>query len=168
MGLTFTVGIPANVFLETFADQVEQALARDLNYSIPSPLEADPYYSEEVEWFGWAQFQQMAVMALGRDNVPSILSIEAWRSVYLPIPMEPTTLEVDEETWLQCASLPGLLQELEALAASQAMATDRAGLQALWEKHRDDDETTEIQTFIQVFLAAQVAVERSLPLWVVK
>ena len=168
MGLTFKVGAATDVFFGEFAVKVEQELARQLRYSVADSPGVSTFYSEDVDWFGWAQFQQMATMALGQSNVPNILAVEAWRSVYLPIHVEPTTIEIDEDALLQCASLPGLVVELEQLAASQAWATDRTGLQALWTKHYEDDEATEIQTFIQLILAAQVASERGMPLWVVK
>ncbi|MEO5953607.1 MAG: hypothetical protein ABIQ44_14165 [Chloroflexia bacterium] len=168
MGLTFKVGASGDVFFGEFAERVEQELARQVRFSIPGTPGVSTYYSEDVDWFGWAQFQQMATMALGQSNVPNILAVEAWRSVYLPIHLEPSTIEVEEDVLLQCASLPGLLVELEQLAASQSWGTDRAGLKALWTKHYEDDEATEIQTFIQLLLAAQVASERGMPLWVVK
>lgn len=168
MGLTFKVGAASDVFFGEFAERVEQELARQVRFSIPSAPGVSTYYSEDVDWFGWAQFQQMAVMALGQSNVPNILAVEAWRSVYLPIHLEPVTIEVEEEVELQCASLPGLLVELEQLAASQAWSTDAASLRVLWKKYYEDDENIEIQTFIQLMLAAQAASERGMPLWVVK
>lgn len=168
MGLTFKVGSASDVFFGDFAEMVEAELARQLRYAAAGAPGISPYYSEDVDWFGWAQFQQMATMALGMPNVPNILSVEAWRSVYLPIHLEPVTILVDEDVELQCASLPGLMVELEALAASQAWASDPAGLRALWAKHSQDDEAVEIQTFIQLFLSAQVASERGMSLWVVK
>lgn len=167
MGLTFRVGVASDVFFGEFADRVAEELARQLGYNLPA-TSSGAYYSEDVDWFGWPQFQQMATMALGQPNVPNILSVEAWRSVYLPMRLEPVTIEVEEETWLQCGSLPGLVHELEQLAASQSWKTDPASLNALWQKHYEDDEATEIQTFIQLLLAGQVAMSRGLPLWVVK
>ena len=168
MGLTFKVGAATDVFFGEFAVKVEQELARQLRYSVGDSPGVSTFYSEDVDWFGWAQFQQMATMALGQPNAPNILAVEAWRSVYLPIHLEPTTIEIEEEVLLQCASLPGLVVELEQLAASQSMATDPVELRTLWAKYYEDDESTEIQTFIQLLLAAQVASERGMPLWVVK
>ncbi len=171
MGLIFTVGTPADVFFGDFAVQVEQELAMRFNYSAQSQLSGDPYRSEEVEWFGWAQLQQMAGAAIGRPSAPNLLSVDAWRGVFLPMAIEPVSLEIDEDAWLQCASLPGLLGELEQLAAASLISTDPANLKRLWDKYNGDmdaDEGTEMMTFSQTLLAAQVAVQRGLPLWVVK
>jgi hypothetical protein len=78
----------------------------------------------------------------------------------------------DQDTWVQCASLPALVRELEQLAAARSLPTDSMGLYELWERYYQDEYTAEedidIQTYTQLMLAAQVAVERALPLWVVK
>jgi hypothetical protein len=172
MGLTFTVGVTSDVLFGTFAEQVDQELARQFGYSMPTRLDAEPYRSQEGDWFGWAQLQQMASAAIGRDSAPNLLSVEAWRGVFLPLDIGPTSLEIDEDAWLQCASLPGLLSELEQLGNACLLATDQAGLKALWEKYYTDDpdadESSEMQTYAQIMLAAQVATARGLPLWVVK
>jgi hypothetical protein len=172
MGLTFTVGVASDVFFGTFAEQVDQELARQLGYTMPSGSGAEAHRSQEVDWFGWAQLQQMASAAIGRDCAPNLLSVDAWRGVFLPVHIEPASLEIDEDAWLQCASLPGLLSELEQLGNACLLATDPPGLRALWEKYYtddpDSDESSEMQTYAQIMLAAQVATERGLPLWVVK
>jgi hypothetical protein len=172
MGLTFTVGVATDLFFESFAEQVERELARQFGYSMPGRLDSGAYRSQEVDWFGWAQLQQMASAAIGRDSAPNLLSVDAWRGVFLPIDIEPASVAIDEDAWLQCASLPGLLGELEQLGSASLLATDPEGLRALWEKYCTDDpdadESTEMQTYAQLMLAAQVAAERRLPLWVVK
>ena len=171
MGLTFTVGGATDVFFGDFAEQVEQALAREFNVSLPASAGQGVYYSQEVDWFGWAQLQQMVMAAIGKSSAPNLLSIEAWRGVFLPVAVEPTQLEIDEDAWLQCAGLPGLIGELSALAGAYSLPTDQTGLNALWEKYaedEDDDVGIEMQTYSQLLLAAQVAAARGLPLWVVK
>ena len=175
MGLIFTVGTPSDVFFGDFAVQVEQVLAKQLHYSTPSELALDPYQSEEVEWYGWAQLQQLAVTTIGKDRAPHLLSVEAWRGVYLPIPIEPVQLTIDEEdpqAWLQCASLPALVRELEQLALVGSLPADSMGLYEMFEKYyeegADSGDDMDLQTYTQLMLSAQVATERSLPLWVVK
>ncbi|MGA7731873.1 MAG: hypothetical protein WCD37_11460 [Chloroflexia bacterium] len=172
MGLTFTVGVTGDVFFGTFVEQVDQELAGHFGYLMPARPSSGPYRSQEVDWFGWAQLQQMASAAIGRDSAPNLLSVEAWRGVFLPMEIEPTSIAIDEDAWLQCASLPGLLGELKQLGSASLLATDPPGLRALWEKYYtsepDADESTEMQTYAQLMLAAQVAAERRLPLWVVK
>lgn len=177
MGLTFTVGNASDVFFGEFADQVEHELARQLNYSAPrsTALDLEAYRSEEVAWFGWAQLQQKAVSTIGKDRVPQLLFIEAWRGVYLPLGIEPVQLIIDEEddqAWLQCGSLSKLLRELDQLALIGNLPTDPVGLNELWERFfeegADPDEDMDIQTYVQLMLAVQVAIERGMPLWVVK
>jgi hypothetical protein len=163
--------VAIDVFFGDFAEQVEQALAREFNFSAPVSGGQGAFYSDEVDWFGWAQLQQMVMAAIGRPGAPNLLSVEAWRGVFLPIAVEPAQLEIAEDAWLQCASLPGLIGELEALASAYSLPTDRAGLSALWDKYAEDEDADvgiEMQTYSQLMLAAQVAAERGLPLWVVK
>jgi hypothetical protein len=171
MGLILTVGKSTEVFFGFFAEQVAQRLTETFGYPQFPPPDFEPYRSQEVDWFGWPQLQQMAMAVLGKDGAPNLLSVEAWRGVFLPMPVEPVQLEVEEDAWLQCASLPGLVAELELLAAAYSLPLDQAGLHALWEKYRDDEDADigiEMQTYSQLMLAAQVATARSLPLWVVK
>ncbi|HTE19337.1 MAG TPA: hypothetical protein VK689_13265 [Armatimonadota bacterium] len=175
MGLSFTVGNAASAFIEPFASQIEQELRAQLSAPLPVPAQADqePYVSDEVAWSGWKRLQEAAVQALGEDQVPHLLAMEAWRGVYLPVLLEPRAVQIgNHPTPLECASLPRLLGELEAFAASRALPTDGAGLESLWEHYVDNDdlidEDFDVQTYTQLMLSAQVASKRRQPLWIVK
>ena len=73
---------------------------------------------------------------------------------------------------LRCASLLGLRNELAELAERWDLPLDDAGLQALLRVARDPDDgwvadPTEILTFARLALAANEAMRRDCPLWLV-
>jgi hypothetical protein len=174
MGLCFTVGITDNAFEQPFSLEVKQELKKQLGYSEPleSPFGDDGFGSEEVAWSGWNKLQERASSILGEERVPHLLSIDAWQGVYLPVLIDPTVINImNDSTPLQCASLPLLSIELEEFAKALSLPIQEEELQELWDKYMDEeeeDEDMDIQTYIQLMLSTKVAISYNLPLWVVK
>ena len=109
---------------------------------------------------------------LGQEAVPNLLAVEAWKSAYFPNNIKPCEIhdQYDDKP-LQCASLPDLIAELEQFAFARSLPIDQPGLQATYQHYMADelvDTDEDVQTFVQVLLAAHVASRQNLPLWVVK
>jgi hypothetical protein len=172
MGLTFSVGNPVDALIEPFAKRVKMTFAKYFDGAIVLESDDAPYYSEEVGWSGWGLLQEKAVQAVTADRIPHFLSMEAWSGCYVPAETQPGSFQFDGyETPLAVASLPRLVDELEAVGKALGLPTDDEGLKDLAVKYQDDDlidSDMEIQTYAQLLLAAHVAQHRRQVLWVVK
>lgn len=170
MGLSFTVGPPEAVFIESVCVAVRDALRQNFGYEFPAG-ESTGFTSEEVAWSGWAQLQARAENLGGAT--PHLAGVEAWQGVYLPLEIKPTEVTVPGMSGpLQCASLLGLAGELQVLALDADWPLDYQQLKDLWDIYQDDDdlvdEDMDLQTFIQACFGAEIALSRALPLWIVK
>lgn len=171
MGLTFSVGNPADAFIEPFAERVKKTLASHFS-GIVLDSDVEAYFSEELGWSGWRLLQDKAVETVGADAVPHFLSMEAWSGCYVPSETQPVSFEFDgEKTPLAVASLAALVSELENLGRVLGFPYDDNGLKELAAKYQDDDlvdDDMDIQTYAQLLLAAHAAQRRQQILWVVK
>lgn len=173
MGLVFRVGTFAYVWVSPYDEQLAEAVEREIGY-VCAPV--DPYFlgycSEEVAWSGWRDLQIAASDQLGQETVPNLLGVEAWKSVFFPFDLKPCEVgDQYDDTPLQCASLPRLIVELEQFAFTRFLPVDQPGLQATYQYYMTDelvDADEDVQTYVQVLLAARVASKQNLPLWVVK
>ena len=110
---------------------------------------------------------------LGADAVPNLLALgEDGRGVYLPAHVRAVSLPLSAGRALRCASLPGLRRELAELAERWDLPLDDEGLKDLLRVHRDPDDgwvadAPEILAFARLALAANEAVRRDCPLWLV-
>lgn len=146
----------------------------------------DHAFGAESEWEGssarafgalagssWADFQTRAVEELGRGEVPNLLAMKAeGGGVYLPAHVEPVSLPLSAGKGLLCASLPGLRQELAALAARWGLPLEDEGLRDMLRAALDADDgpvadRAEVLTFARLMLAANEAVRHDCPLWLV-
>jgi hypothetical protein len=101
-------------------------------------------------------------MALGEDG----------RGVYLPAHVQTASFPLSAGASLRCASLPGLRNELTELAERWELPLDDHGLEELLRVAHDPDDgcvadSPEILTFARLALAANEAVRRDCPLWLV-
>jgi hypothetical protein len=180
MGLVLQVKTASDVFMEPYASQVQLELKRQLAYSVPTqnPL-PDGYESKEVAWSGWARLQELAASVCGEDNVSHLLAVEAWLGVYLPISINPTEVQINnDKTPLQCASLIELARELEQFAETQSLPVGKKELEALSSKFDEDWELTRenpdlepdpaLETYVELMICVHVAADHKMPLWVVK
>jgi hypothetical protein len=172
MSLTCTVGGARGTFEDRFADEVAGLL--DHAFGAEGDWEGvPPRHFGELLGAGLSELQKRAKSELGAENVANLLALgEEGRGVYLPAQVQAVTLPLSAGSPLRCASLPGLRQELCALAERWELPLDDEGLtEFLHVSHDPDDgwvaEAPEIVTFARLALAANEAVRRDCPLWLV-
>lgn len=172
MGLSFTVGGTRGTFDEGFATEVAGAL--DHAFGAEGDWEGvPPRHFGELDTPGWADLQRRAVVELGADALPNLLALgDEGRGVYLPANVCAVSLPLSRGAALRCASLPGLRAELAELAVHWDLALDDEGLNDLLRIYRDPDDglvadAPEILVFARLALAANEAVRKDCPLWVV-
>jgi hypothetical protein len=172
MGLSFTVGGAKGTFEGAFANEVAGVL--DNAFGAEGDWEGvPPRHFGELAGTGWADLQRRALEVLGDDGATNLLALgEEGRGVYLPAHVQKVSLPLSAGAALCCASLPGLRRELAELAERWDLPLDDDGLQNLLDVHRDPDDgwvadAPEILTFARLALAANEAVRRDCPLWLV-
>jgi hypothetical protein len=172
MGLTCTVGGARGTFEGPFANEVAGLL--DHAFGAEGDWEGvAPRHFGEMIGSGWGDLQRRSAAELGAEAVPNLLALgEDGRGVYLPAHVQAVTLPLSAGSPLRCASLPGLRQELAELAERWDLPLDDQGLLDILQVHRDPDDgwvadAPEILTFARLALAANEAVRRDCPLWLV-
>lgn len=173
MSLNFVVGRAADVLSGDFANAVDAAL-RARFPTLDDSAAAEPYHSDPVDARAWSQLQERAAALLGRAAVPSLLGVEAYQAVYLPVPIKSVEnllipLAADP---LQLAPLDSLLAELRAYAAKASLPTDDVELMQLAAHYLEDDalfdKDLDVQLYVQLMLSARQAGIRSQALWLVR
>src|SRR5262249_31376911 len=110
---------------------------------------------------------------LGEDALPNLTALgEDGRGVYLPAHVQTASFPLSAGGALKCASLPGLRNELTELAEHWEVPLHDHWLQEVLRVAHDPDdgcvaESPEILTFARLALAANEAVRRDCPLWLV-
>jgi hypothetical protein len=172
MGLSFTVGGTRGTFDEPIANQVAGVL--DNAFGAEGDWEGvAPLHFGELIGTGWTDLQNRAIEVLGSDMVPNLLALgEEGRGVYLPAHVRTVALPLSAGSTLRCASLPGLRSELAELAKRWDLPLDDDGLKNLLQIDCDPDDgwvadSPEVVAFARLALAANEAVRRDCPLWVV-
>lgn len=172
MGLSFTVGGTRGTFDERFASEVAGVL--DHAFGAEGDWEGlPPRHFGELAGSVWSDLQRRAVEELGMDAVPNLMALGAeGRGVYLPAQVRAVSLPLPQGEPLRCASLPGLRTELAELAERWNLPLDDAGLRDVLDAHRDPDDggatdAPEVLSFAHLAMAANEAVRRDCPLWLV-
>jgi hypothetical protein len=172
MALSFTVGGARGTFDERFANEVAAVL--DQAFGAEGEWEGvPPLHFGELAGSGWSDLQRRIVDELGADAVPNLVALgEEGRGVYLPAHVRTVSLPLSKGAALRCASLPGLRSELAELAERWDLPLDDEGLKALLNVQLDPDDGSvayapEILAFARLALAANEAVRRDCPLWLV-
>lgn len=172
MALTFTVGGTKGTFEDRFAREVAGVL--DNAFGAEGDWEGvPPRHYGDLAGNGWKEFQAWAVRVLGRDGAANLLALgDDGRGVYLPAHVGAVALPLSAGGPLRCASLPGLRRELAELAESCDLPLDDQALMEIVQVHCDPDdgfvaEAPEILTYARLALAANEAVRRDCPLWLV-
>jgi len=172
MGLSFTVGGTRGTFDEGFASEVAGVL--DHAFGAEGDWEGvPPRHFGELAGSGWADLQAKAADLLGPEAIPNLLALGAdGRGAYLPAHVQAVSLPLSAGQALHCASLPGLRRELAELAERWDFPLDDEGLKDLLRIHRDPvdgwvADAPEILAFARLALAANEAVRRDCPLWLV-
>lgn len=172
MALTFTVGGTKGTFEDRFASEVAGVL--DHAFGAEGDWEGvPPRHYGELAGSGWKDFQVWAVSMLGRESASNILALgDDGRGVYLPANLQAVSLPLSAGGPLRCASLPGLRRELAELAECCDLPVDDQALMDIVQVHCDPDDgfvadAPEILTYARLALAANEAVRRDCPLWLV-
>ena len=175
MSLSFLVGGTQGTFEDRVAREVAGVLDQGLRGRRETGKELAPQRFGEMVGSGWADLQARAVVRARRvGNLPNLLALGGdGRGVYLPT-SAPRRLACRSAAGgpLRCASLPGLRRELAVLAERWDLPTDDDSLDAILQTYADPDDgpvadAPEILTYAQLILAANEAVRRGCPLWLV-
>jgi hypothetical protein len=165
--IAFVAGSAADVLPPDLAETVERVLhgrwdgARD---------GVETYRSDPVEGLGWTRLQARVAQTL--DAAPQIAGIDAYQSVYLPgahggVERLPIPNVADP---LEVGSLDALLDELRAFAAKASLPTDDVELMQLAARYLEDDalidQDLDVQTYVQLMLAAKQGAAHGVPLWI--
>lgn len=172
MGLSFTVGGTRGTFEERVAHEVasvlDNAFGAEGDWEGVAPLDFG-----ELADTGWADLQARARETLGADSLPNLLALGAeGRGVYLPTHLRAVCLPLSQGESLRCASLPGLRSELADLALEWDLPLDDEALRDILHVHCDPEDgwvadAPEIIAFAHLALAANEAVRKDCPLWLV-
>lgn len=172
MKLVCAVGSPQSMFAQPLATEVAGAI--------------DHAFGAEGDWEGidrvgfgdvganrWLAFQQRAKETLEPESIPNVLALcEDGRCVFLPTHVRALSLSLSTGCKLRCASLPGLREELAELAQSWDLPLEDVGLRELLSHAESTEESfgptaPECATFARLALAANEAIRRDCPLWLV-
>ena len=171
MALNVAIGGARDTFADRFGSEVARAL--------------DRAFGSEGEWEGMAgrrfgelapevlaDLARRAVDELGTYAVGNLATIAAGNGigVFLPAHVEAVSFPLSDGRPLRCASLPGLREELAALADRWDLPVDEPGLLELLRVYDDPvdgpvSERLEDITFARLALAANEAARRDCPLW---
>jgi hypothetical protein len=172
MSVSFTVGGARGAFEDQFAEEVAGVL--DHAFGAEGEWEGTPpLHFGELADTGWAELQHRAVAELGPEMIPNLTALaEDGRGVYLPAQVQTASFPLSIGGPLKCASLPGLRNELSELAQRWQLPQDDHGLEELLRVGHDPDDgcvadAPEILTYARLSLAANEAVRRDCPLWLV-
>jgi hypothetical protein len=172
MALSFTVGGARGTFSDSLAEEVAGAL--DNAFGAEGEWEGTPpLHYGELDAAGWAELQRRAIDELGRDTVANLAALgEDGQGVYVPAHVQALSLPIRGGAPLRCASLLGLRNELVELADRWNLPLDDQALEGVLRLAVDPDdggiaEPPEIIAFARVALAANEAMRRDCPLWLV-
>lgn len=172
MTLSFTVGGARGTFDGRFADEVADVL--DNAFGAEGEWEGSPplHYGEQAD-SGWVELQRRAIEELGAEAIPNLTALgEEGRGVYLPAQLQAISFPLSAGGTLRCASLLGLRHEMADLAERRELPVDDDGLHEVLRVATDPDdgwvaEPPEVMTFARLALAANEAMRRDCPLWLV-
>lgn len=166
--LVFIAGTPADVFAPELARGIETELRA--RFPSLSMVAAEVYRSEGVEPIGWSRLQARVAQSI--PSAPHLTSIDAYQSVYLPMPLASVQhlLIPNAADPLEVGSLDALLEELQQFAASAGLPTDDVEMMQLSAHYLEDDalfdQDLDVQTYLQLMLAAKQSAAHGLPLWI--
>lgn len=161
--LAFVAGTAADVFPPDLAEAVARTLPGAWS-------DGEPYRSDPVEVLGWTRFQARVAQTL--EAAPQIMGMDAYQSVWLPgardgVQRLPVANVADP---LEVGSLDALLEELRAFATKASLPTDDVELMQLAARYLEDDALIDadldVQTYVQLMLAAKQSAAHRQPLWI--
>lgn len=168
MGLCCNIGGARGLFEGRLGDEMAGALGQTFGEGDWDCCE--PGRFGELDDGTWAEFRERAAEALGVNEVPNLMALGGeGRAVYLPSNVRTMTLPTSGGQ-LRCASLPGLRRELFALADLWELPLDDRALEEILRVASDPDDgpvadAPEVVAFARLALAANEAMRRDCPLW---
>lgn len=172
MSLTCKVGGARETFESGLGLEVADAL--DNAFGAENEWEgASPRAFGDLIGSSWSDIQDRAVAELGEGEIPNLLAMnDEGGGVYLPAHVQAVTLPLSAGKRLRCASLPGLRAELAALADRWDLPLEDEALRDILRIALDPvdgpvADLPEVLTFARLALAANEAVRRDCPLWLV-
>lgn len=169
MARTCSVGGARGIFEATLArevaERIDQAFGAegDWDGETRSPF-------GELDDDGLARLRQQALADFPADWIPNLLALAAeGRGVYLPANVQAVALPLSAGGPLRCASLTGLRRELFELAERWELPVDDESLSAILREVEDGPvaDAPVIVAFARLTLAANEAMRRDCPLWLV-
>lgn len=144
----------------------------------------DRAYGAEGDWelsepcqFGvfdrdaWKELRERAAETLGPFDLPNLMALaEEARCVFLPAHVQAMSFRLSGGDSLRCASLPGLRRELAELAERWELPLDDESLTVILVAETDGGglaESPDVVAFARLAIAANEAVRRDCPLWLV-
>lgn len=168
--MSFVVGSAADIFPPDFARSVDAELWK--RYPAPRDGSDEAWRSDVVEPAGWQELQQLATSMLGGAHPSQLAGVDAYQMVWIPatFPHVEHLAIPNAADPLQVGSLPALLEELRVFAGAASLPTDDVELMELAAHYLEDDlafdKDLEIQTYVQLMLAAKQAAARGQALWI--
>jgi len=168
--MSFVVGSSADIFPADFARSVDAELWK--RYPAPRESSEEAWRSDIVEHEGWKQLQQLATSMLGSGHPSQLAGVDAYQMVWVPaaLPHVEHVAIPNAADPLQVGSLPALVEELRVFAGAASLPTDDVELMELAAHYLEDDlafdKDLEIQTYVQLMLAAKQASARGQALWI--
>lgn len=166
--LVFITGTPTDVFAPDLAREIEAQLRA--RFPAVTFEGGEVYRSDGVEPIGWSRLQSRAAQSIA--SAPQLTSIDAYQSVYLPLPLPAVEhlLIPNAADPLEVGSLDALLDELRQFAAGADLPTDDVEMMQLSAHYLEDDalfdQDLDIQTYLQLMLAAKQSAAHRMPLWI--
>lgn len=166
MGRYCSVGGARGTFESGLAKEVAGVLGQTFGDGDWEQSESSPF--GEVDDSAWIELRDRAVEELGAWDCTNLSALGSEpRVVFLPANVQAMTLKLSAGP-LRCASLPGLRRELFALAERWEMPLDEAALgELLAAEDGGVADAPEITAFARLVLAANEAMRRDCPLWLV-
>ena len=172
MGLSCRVGGARVLFEGQVANDVAGALGQAFGEGDWDA--AEPRKFGELDESNWSNFRDRACEELGFEEVPNLMALGTERRVvYLPANVQAMTMNLPSAAGrLLCASLPGLRRELYSLAECWDLTLEDGLLEEILQVAEDPDDgpvadAAEILAFARLALAANEAMRRDCPLWLV-
>jgi hypothetical protein len=169
MGLTCSVGGARGTFDNHLATEVADLI--DQAFGAEGDWEGSEHRGfGEFDSGGWAVLQERARAVIGPEALTNLLALGTeGRGVFLPANVRAVSLPLSRGGPLHCASLTGLRRELFDLAERWSLPVDDDALAALIHDSGDGGlaDPPEVVAFARLMLAANEAMRRDCPLWLV-
>jgi len=166
MGRCCSVGGARGTFETSLAKEVAGVLGQTFGDGDWEQSDSSPF--GEMDESAWIELRDRAVAELGAWETPNLQVLGTGsRVVFLPANVQGMTLKLSAGP-LQCASLPGLRRELFELAERWEMPLEDDALGAILnDQDGDVANAPEITAFARLVVAANEAMRRDCPLWLV-